>query len=96
MAESIDEVRRAEQKLKAKERRKIMEKERKKAVRNAKRRQREAKLQKNVSFQVGEFCSAIIKGTFYFKLSTTLYECVDLHCWASSDDWSKLGSHCQI
>ena len=52
-AESIDEVRRAEQKRLAKERRKIQERERRKAVRNARRMQREAKLMsRNVNFQV--------------------------------------------
>ncbi len=52
MAESIDEDRRAEQRARAKEKRKQMEKERKKAIRNARLRQKEAKSRRNVSFKV--------------------------------------------
>lgn len=52
LAESIDEARQAEIRRKAKERRAEMERERKKAIRAAKKRQREAKMRKGVSFQV--------------------------------------------
>ncbi len=52
IAESIDDARRSEQRKRAKERRKAMEKERRKAIRNARQRQKEAKMKKTVSFQV--------------------------------------------
>ena len=52
MAESIDEVRRAEQRRIAKEKRRIMMKERRKAIRAAKQRLKDAKMKKSVKFGV--------------------------------------------
>ena len=48
VADSIDEGRLAEQRQRAKERRKMVEKERKKAVRAARQRQKEAKMRKSM------------------------------------------------
>ena len=52
MAESIDEVRRAEQRRIAKEKRRIMMKERRKAIRAGKQRLKDAKMKKSVKFGV--------------------------------------------
>ena len=52
MAESIDDERRAEQRQIAKEKRRIMMKERRKAIRAAKQRLKESKMKKSVKFEV--------------------------------------------
>ncbi|KAK2187817.1 hypothetical protein NP493_153g02003 [Ridgeia piscesae] len=54
MAESIDDERRAEQRQIAKEKRRIMMKERRKAIRAAKQRLKESKMKKSVKFEKAE------------------------------------------
>ena len=52
MADSIDEAKKLELRQRAREKRAEQEKERRKAVKAARRRQKEARMKKNVSFRV--------------------------------------------